>query len=462
MLEFYHKFSFKYYTRHCLKLITDLETHLSFEKIPVSKDTNIILSQHLKASLDDEVWTKLNSLYNTLTTNKEIISDFLIKFIDKEIASKKLQDLQFLDFFSGCGGLGLGFKNLGFSARLINDIDLTSLSTYYFNNKIPLDHFFSDDIGDLSLKQNVLEKFAGIDLILGGPPCQGFSNANRQRLIDDPRNHLYKKFLLILKTVRPKFFLMENVRGMMQRANEIVNDFEKHLGSDYSINLILLNAKDFQIPQNRERVFVIGCKKSITNSVDIVSKIANLKKASPYFLKDALFGLPSLDPIRVRKSKRKNVPIPLEKYDLKKNNYLKYINSENEPYYLKNHENRFNNDRDILIYEKLPEGGNSLDKSISDIMPYKSRNHMFKDKYYKLKTNSYSKTITSHMDKDCNSYIHPFQPRGLSPRECARIQSFPDDFIFLGPSNKWYTQIGNAVPVKLAECFARVIRGYLN
>ena len=95
-------------------------------------------------------------------------------------------------------------------------------------------------------------------------------------------------------------------------------------------------------------------------------------------------------------------------------------------------------------------------------MPYSSRNHMFKDKYFKLKETEVSKTITSHMKMDCNMYIHPNQPRGLSPREASRIQTFPDDFIFMGANNTWYAQIGNAVPVKLAEVIGNQIVKHLN
>jgi DNA (cytosine-5)-methyltransferase 1 len=94
-------------------------------------------------------------------------------------------------------------------------------------------------------------------------------------------------------------------------------------------------------------------------------------------------------------------------------------------------------------------------------MPYKSRTGAFKDKYFKLREDHVSKTITAHMDKDCNSYIHPSQPRGLSPREAARIQSFPDDYIFMGPKNKWYTQIGNAVPPLLAKHIGTTIKKYI-
>ena len=144
------------------------------------------------------------------------------------------------------------------------------------------------------------------------------------------------------------------------------------------------------------------------------------------------------------------------------NKFIKEINNQKHIDYLANHTNRYNNDRDIEIFDRLPQGANSLHESIKDIMPYSSRNHMFKDKYFKLKETEVSKTITSHMKMDCNMYIHPNQPRGLSPREASRIQTFPDDFIFMGANNTWYAQIGNAVPVKLAEVIGNQIVKHLN
>ena len=122
---------------------------------------------------------------------------------------------------------------------------------------------------------------------------------------------------------------------------------------------------------------------------------------------------------------------------------------------------------DIIIYvilrfiEDCLRGANSLHESIQDIMPYKRRNNIFKDKYFKLDENQICKTITSHMKYDCNMYIHPWEARGLSPREAARIQTFPDDFILKGAQNSWYAQVGNAVPVKFAEVIGRSIMKFL-
>ena len=109
----------------------------------------------------------------------------------------------------------------------------------------------------------------------------------------------------------------------------------------------------------------------------------------------------------------------------------------------------------------MNQGDKSDDPKIADIMPYSRRNGIFKDKYFKLEENKVSKTITAHMKFDCNMYIHPTQARGLSPREAARIQTFPDDFVFYGPQNKWYKQVGNAVPVKFAQIIGEEIIKYL-
>ena len=142
------------------------------------------------------------------------------------------------------------------------------------------------------------------------------------------------------------------------------------------------------------------------------------------------------------------------------NEFLQLISSGKNELIL-NHTNWYNNPRDVEIFSKLPQGKNSLHESIRDIMPYKSRDAIFKDKYFKLSPDKPCKTITSHMRLDCNMYIHPYQSRGLSPREAARVQTFPDNFMFCGSKNSWYQQIGNAVPVKLAEAIGKSIIKYL-
>lgn len=369
-----------------------------------------------------------------------------------------------IDLFAGCGGLSLGMEQAGFTTAFANEINESLFETYLFNRELPNDSYFKGDINELNKNLDKYKiKFADTDLVCGGPPCQGFSMANRQRIIDDPRNNLYKAFLEFLKFVKPKFFVIENVKGMSKKIDEIVENLTEYLGAEYVFSWSLLNAKNFGLPQNRERFFIIGNRLNI--DVDNLFKEIKANKLNETFvLKDAICDLPELKANNTKnntKIENKFVGYFETEYLNKKSKYADFINNGNKITKLYNHKNRYNNPRDIEIFNLLPQGCNSLHKSIEHIMPYKSRNHIFKDKYYKLNENEVCKTITSHMKFDCNMYIHPNQARGLSPREAARVQTFPDYYVFKGTPNNWYAQIGNAVPVKIAEFIGKEIIKYL-
>ena len=141
--------------------------------------------------------------------------------------------------------------------------------------------------------------------------------------------------------------------------------------------------------------------------------------------------------------------------------YVNLINQDRFSKLIFNHKARFNNERDIEIFGRMIPGDKSDSERIADIMPYKSRNDIFKDKYYKLKPNEICKTITAHMKFDCNMYIHPYQARGLTPREAARVQSYPDDYMFLGSFTKTYMQVGNSVPPLMARVISKVLKKYI-
>ena len=143
------------------------------------------------------------------------------------------------------------------------------------------------------------------------------------------------------------------------------------------------------------------------------------------------------------------------------NAYINRINNGKVYDFVLNHKARYNNDRDIEIFGRLLPGDKSDDPKIADIMPYTRRSNIFKDKYYKLEPDKVSKTITAHMKFDCNMYIHPTQARGLTPREAARVQSYPDDYYFKGAYTKTYMQIGNSVPPLLGRVIASAIKTYL-
>lgn len=373
----------------------------------------------------------------------------------------------FIDLFAGCGGLSLGMEQAGFKSIFFNEIMPVFASTYLFNRDIPDGHYFIGDINKLNDEIANYEHIwkdldGGVDLICGGPPCQGFSMANRQRVIDDPRNNLYKAYLKFLKAVRPKFFVMENVKGMAQRISEIKDNFKEYLGEEYVCDYRILKAQDFGVPQNRERLILIGNRIGI-NPEDIFAKLEE-KKRKPFSLKDALEGLPHLES-RPEKNKGEleDIRYGLTERDFSypDTDFYHFINGDRRISTLYNHKNRYNNPRDIEIYRRLPQGANSLHESIRDIMPYGRRSGIFKDKYFKLQEGEICKTITSHMKFDCNMYIHPWEARGLSPREAARIQTFPDDYVIKGAQNQWYAQVGNAVPVKLAAAIGRSIMEFL-
>jgi DNA (cytosine-5)-methyltransferase 1 len=462
MIEFYHKYFKPSYKTKVSQLIKDIDGLMIHEGIKLMHFNNESLPIQFKASLTAKDWIKVNNQYQTLLDNEKSLSLTLKKFINKK-ENHKTSEYKFIDTFSGCGGLSLGLKRVGFNPLLINEIEPKYLESYYFNHNLHIDNYHCGDIKDISSDTNLMNK--DVDLVVGGPPCQGFSMANRQRLLDDPRNILYKNYLELLSNVRPKFFVMENVKGMMNKSNEILDDFHNILGDDYSIDIVLLNAKNFGIPQNRERVFVIGSRiKDAPASQIIADFIKTSENCKKFKLSDALGSLPKLKPKKVKNVRgleNSDIGYKFKEYKYQSSGYLTFINSNSKTNYLFNHTNRYNNDRDVEIFSRLPQGANSLHGSIVDIMPYSTRNHMFKDKYYKLNELEVCKTITSHMKFDCNMYIHPTQPRGLSPREAARVQTFPDDFVFMGSNNTWYAQIGNAVPVKLAEAIGKEIIKYI-
>ena len=358
-----------------------------------------------------------------------------------------------VDLFAGCGGLSLGMEQAGFTSWFVNEIVEIYCNTYKFNHNLPSSHYYVGDINELNLNiDKYKDLLSDITLVCGGPPCQGFSMANRQRILDDPRNNLYKQFLIFLRTVRPKFFVMENVKGMMNKRNEIIQNFKDFLGNDYQYDYAVLKAQEFGVPQNRERFIMIGNRIGVPPS-DIFKEI-NSHKRKPFVLRDALYGLPHLEPKKGKgQSGIEDISSGLTErdFDYPKTDFYRFINGSRSITKLYNHKNRYNNERDLEIYRRLPQGANSLHESIADIMPYKRRNEIFKDKYFKLDETQICKTITSHMKFDCNMYIHPWEARGLSPREAARIQTFPDDYIITGAQNIWYAQVGNAVPVKLAK-----------
>ena len=415
--------------------------------------------------------------------HKTLISKSLDKLDPKkrrklQLSESKKNKPKIVDFFCGAGGLSLGFVREGFSIDLANDYEDVCIETYRYNHpEIPSERVILGDIRDLV---NDIDSYVkdDIDVVVGGPPCQGFSSANQQRIIDDPRNELYKYFIKAVTIIAPKFVVMENVRGMLPYANQISDDYSDIIVENngnkytYKTSFKVLVSNNFGVAQKRQRLIFIAVRSDISIDKDITPELiftnieAFCQKQKHHVLNDALEFIKPLDAPRIKNMTDVDDDTTGKKVDVNKylgneNSYLKLINDGKRVPLVFNHKARYTNDINYEIYKTLDEGDDGTNEKIKDLMPYKHRNHIFKDKYFRLVGNKPSRTITAHLKMDCHSHIHPRQTRSITPREAARIQSFPDDYVFLGAYLKTYMQIGNAVPPVMAKGIAQVIKKYL-
>ena len=444
-----------------------------------SKNELSKLTEVLKRPVYEEFITAIN--YN-LKYQKEI-GDLLNnldpskrKIIQKK--SSKKNEPRIVDFFCGAGGLSLGFCQEGFQIDLANDNEDVCIETFRYNHpEIPDDRVIFGDIRNII---NHLDDFITneIDVVIGGPPCQGFSSANQQRIIDDPRNELYKYYLKAISKIAPKFVVMENVKGMLPYAQQVVEDYKniraikKNKTFSYSVDRKVLLSNDFGVAQKRQRLIFIAIRNDISKKINITPSGIfreienNYSLTKDHVLKDALEHIKPLDAPRIKNMTEVDDDITGKKVDINKfygneNSYLRLINNSREIEYVYNHKARYTNDINFEIYGTLEQGEDGTSEKIKHVMPYKHRNHIFKDKYFKLVEDKPSRTITAHLKMDCHSHIHPRQVRSITPREAARIQSFPDDYLFFGAYLKTYMQIGNAVPPVMARGIARVIKKHI-
>lgn len=376
-----------------------------------------------------------------------------------------------IDLFCGVGGISLGFHDEEFRTLLAVDIDEPTLEIYKLNHPwVDENNVLCKDVRLLS-KQQIL-KILGkqkIDVLVAGVPCQGYSRVGYRSKPElakdihykpekDERNFLFKEVIRLARIISPKFILVENVPDM-RTANithygidtGVVELLERKLGSlSYKTKTVLLDASDFGIPQSRKRLFFIASKKELPDDLEnYLKKLANkmgLKRETN--LLDHLIDLP---------------PVVAGSGDFAKM-FISGSNGNNGKGILFNHVARSHNEDDMRIIKVLEQGENY--SALVNRMPniVEGRTHViydtenFHDKFYRLRAESPCKTIVSHLAKDGNSFIHPSQQRSLTVRETARIQSFPDDYIFTGSRSTQFTGIGNAVPPLLAQVFARFFK----
>lgn len=431
-----------------------------------------------------DLYQRLINCVNFYLNHKEAFGGLLDKLSNSkrrnlQIAEQNNNKPTIVDFFAGAGGLSCGFVQAGFKVCFANDFEDVCVRTYRFNHpELPSEKVVKGDIRQIV--DNINDYInQDVDVVIGGPPCQGFSNANQQRIIDDPRNELYKYYIKAVSKILPKFVVMENVKGMLTVAGQVVEDYgninEERNGNTYSYSVAykLLNSADFAVAQSRERLIYIAIRNDVIQEKGITPQqiFAEIELANNgnnrYLLRDALEAIKSLDAPRIKNmnevdDEKTGKKIDINKYNGNENGYLRLINNNRIIPILYNHKARYVNEINYDIYRLLDQGDDASDPKIAGIMPYTNRLHCFKDKYYKLIADKPSRTITAHLRMDCHSHIHPFQVRALTPREAARCQSFPDDYIFLGAYLKTYMQIGNAVPCLMAKGIANVIKKYLS
>lgn len=343
---------------------------------------------------------------------------------------KTHKSFTFIDLFSGCGGLSYGLEMAGHKCLLGVDANQDALDSFALNH--PHAKTFCGDIK--TLKPNKLRALIGekkIEMVVGGPPCQGFSTVGRG-VVEDERNHLFKEFVRIVRLTRPKVILFENVTGLVAKKNEkilsqIFSYFQK-LG--YTMDARILSAEEFGVPEKRRRAIIMGVLDGeclfprATHGVRAGKKVVTVKEA--------------LKNLKARDGKIYNHDTSMaELSKIQDKARLKHIPPGRGI--------RYEEDQKELLPKKL----------WYDVDWNKLRERRFRQtRLQRLPLDGPSPTILTAR----TSYYHPVEPRYLTPREAAKCQSFPNDFKFSGSQTAQFRQIGNAVPPLLARALGEVIK----
>lgn len=369
---------------------------------------------------------------------------------------QKIFSLRAVDLFVGAGGLSLGFENAGFKVVFAVENDVWSAETYRMNRNGRSREVILQGISQINFT-DTLTKFrlqrGEIDILLGGPPCQGFSSSNmKTRTPDNPKNHLFKEFLRVAKEIYPKWILFENVSGIASfekgKVIEIMNSKLSALG--YLCTWDIINSADYGVPQVRKRFFLIGNRMGI-RFVFPHPSCGNGRK--PYIkVRDAVSDLPLL-------GNGNNIDsLPYRYNGSKLSNYQREMREGWDKIYCLNNCVTKNSDLIIKRYKYIPTGGNWQDIPTRLMRNYQNKSNCHSGIYKRLRWSEPSIVISNFRK---NMLIHPIQHRGLSVREAARLQSFPDWYIFCGRLGSQQQQVADAVPPLLAEILGDRIKRYL-
>jgi DNA (cytosine-5)-methyltransferase 1 len=390
------------------------------------------------------------------------------------------EPLTYIDLFSGCGGFSLGLEWAGLKCLAAIDFNSSAIDTFKANHPTvahalvkDLTAFRPDHLDELIAPQRV-------DLIVGGPPCQGFSKARQvdganhgDRLVKDPRRDLYKEFLRYVAYYQPQVFIMENVPGLRSAAGgeffTRVQVESRELG--YRVVPYEVQAWRFGIPQKRIRQLFIGTRRElplfipgryVKHTHAGVGEPVTDELQPAVTLGEAIGDLPEIaagDGIFNRKYDVERRRLHLKQYGKR---YVYDVLGANKATALTAHTARPHSQRDLRDFRRLQEGENSkqaLARGENMEFPYDREN--FKDRYTKQHRDELCSTIVAHLKKDGLMFIHPIQCRSLTPREAARVQSFPDTFILPETLTNSYAQVGNAVPPLIGKSIGLAVKQYV-
>lgn len=378
--------------------------------------------------------------------------------------------LTFLDLFCGCGGFSLGLRRAGLKGLAALDFNHEAIEVFRANfDDIP--HILEKDLTKFPPSElAALINTKHVDLIVGGPPCQGFSTARQvdganhgERLTEDPRRHLYKEFLRYVAYFKPKVFVMENVLGIRSASGGVyfskVQAEARVLG--YRVHAQIEDCVDLGVPQKRRRQLFIGTRADLPAYFNPELRPAE-RAVIGATLWDAIGDLPPLRAGEGDENCEYDVERRFRMLSSMQSGYLFDVLEVKKARCLSAHRARPHNERDLRDFKLLKEGESSAEamrRGIEFEFPYDKSS--FKDRYTRQHRNRPCSTIVAHLAKDGLMFVHPTQNRSITPREAARIQSFPDWFDFPVARTHQFRVIGNAVPPLVGEAVGLAVKTYI-